>query len=188
VPEPKPIATIDTSVLVSLQCAGLLAALSVQFDRILVPSKVRSELRDGGERSKAALDALREYSLFENCDDYDPGLVQLLLDTRSAAKKDRDQGEAEAVVQASKRSVNVVLVDDQLGRRWAKNFRIRCHGTIWVCRELRRTGYLNHLRPHYMLLIQGGRRQPLVQMNEFLREFEEAEITLEEYGRLVSDQ
>jgi predicted nucleic acid-binding protein len=136
----RPIATIDTSVLVSLQCAGLLAALSVQFDRVLVPSKVRAELQDGGEQNKATLDALRDYSLFENCDDYDPVLVQWLLNTRTVATPGRDQGEAEAVVQASQRGANMVLVDDPLGRSWAASHSIECHGTIWVCRELRRTG------------------------------------------------
>jgi predicted nucleic acid-binding protein len=182
---PRPIATIDTSVLVSLQFAGLLGALSVQFERVLVPSKVRAELRDGGERNRAALEALSDYSLFENCDEYYPDLVRLLLDTRSAAKEGRDEGEAEAVVQASQRGANLVLMDDPLGRNWAASHSIECHGTIWVCRELRRTGYLTQLRPYYIKLIQSGRRQPLDQMNTFLQEFAEMEVTSEEYRRLI---
>jgi predicted nucleic acid-binding protein len=112
----QPIATIDTSVLVSLQHAALLPALSIQFERILVPAKVRSELRDGGERNQPALDALTAYSIFESCDDYDPALVRLLLDTRASAREGRDEGEAEAVVQASQRGADMVLTDDRLGR------------------------------------------------------------------------
>jgi predicted nucleic acid-binding protein len=173
---------------VSLQCAGLLAALSVQFDRILVPSKVRSELRDGGERNQAALDALSEYAIFENCDDYEPALVQWLLDSRAAAKEGRDRGEAEAVVQAAKRGAHMVLTDDRLGRKWAATHIKDCHGTIWVCRELRRTGYLVELRPYYVRLIRGGRRQPLDEMNAFLKEFAEKEVTSEEYRLLLQEQ
>jgi predicted nucleic acid-binding protein len=183
---PRPVATIDTSVLVSLQHAGLLAALSVQFERVLVPVKVRSELRQGGERNEAALKALVDYSLFENCDDYDPALVRLLLDSRSLSREGRDEGEAEAVVQASQRGVKLVLTDDALGRKWAATHSLDCHGTIWVCVELRRTGYLMHLRPYFIRLIQSGRHMPLKEMNRFLVEFSETEIAVEDYNRLIS--
>jgi hypothetical protein len=60
-------------------------------------------------------------------------------------KLGRDQGEAEAVIQASKRSADVVLTDDPLGKKWAEKHSLECHGTIWVCRELRFRGYLTEL-------------------------------------------
>lgn len=180
------IATIDTSVLVSLQCAELLRALAIQFDRVLVPAKVRSELHEGGDLNVSALAALSDYAIFESCDDYNPALVRLLLDTRRNAKKGRDEGEAEAVVQASERGAQMVLTDDALGREWAGKHSLECHGTIWVCRELRRTGYVRELRPYFLRLIQRGRRQPLSEMNEFLREFSEREISSDEYWRLIS--
>ena len=55
---PGLIATIDTSVLVSLQSAELLGAVSVLFDRLLVPAMVRKELEDGGDNNRAALTAM----------------------------------------------------------------------------------------------------------------------------------
>jgi predicted nucleic acid-binding protein len=174
-------ATIDTSVLVGLQAAGLLGALSVKFDRVLVPAKVRSELEHGGERNVAALTALADYAIFEACDDYDSALVRLLLDTRESLRQGRDEGEAEAVIQASQRSASMVLVDDPLGRRWAVNHGLECHGTIWLCREFRRTGYVSELRPYYVRLIRSGSRQPLGEMNNFLQEFGEAPVTDEEF-------
>ncbi len=173
---PQPIATIDTSVLVSLQCAGLLSALSVQFERVLVPTAVRAELVAGGAKNQAALAALAEYAFFENCDDYDPALVTLLLGTRTSVKEGRDQGEAEAIIQAAKRRADMVLVDDPLGRKWAANHSLACHGTIWVCGELRRTGYLNELRKYYVAMLLSGRRQPVEEMNRILREFGEKGI------------
>ena len=182
---PGPIATIDTSVLISLQCAGLLGALSARFARVLVPSKVRSELHGEGDQNKATLKALAENALFQNCDDYDPALVQLLLQNRAAAKEGCEQGEAEAVVQAAQRGASVVLVDDQLGRKWAAEHRIECHGTIWVCFELRRTGSLTELRSYYIRLLHSGRYQPREPMNAFLREFAETEIASEEYRGLI---
>ena len=147
---------------------------------------MRSELGEGGDLNVSALAALSDYAIFENCDDSEPALVKWLLDTRSHAKKGRDEGEAEAVIQASERRAQVVLTDDALGRTWASTHSLECHGTIWVCRELRRTGYLRELRPYFLRLIQRGRHQPVNEMNEFLGEFLEREISSDEYRRLRS--
>ncbi len=84
---PNLTATIDTSVLVSLQSAGLLGAVSVLFNRLLVPAKVREELEKGGARNRNALKAIEDFAIFEHCNDYDPALVQLLLQTRRHLKK-----------------------------------------------------------------------------------------------------
>jgi len=69
---PNLTATIDTSVLVSLQSADLLGAVSVLFNRLLVPAKVREELKKGGERNRNALKAIEDFAIFEHCNDYDP--------------------------------------------------------------------------------------------------------------------
>lgn len=182
----QPIATIDTSVLVSLQSAELLGAASVLFGRLLVPAKVRAELEAGGEANRAALAAIDDFAIFEPCDDYDPALVKWLLDTRANLRAGRDQGEAEAVIQAAQRSASMVLVDDRLGREWAKMHAAECHGTIWLCRELRRRGYLTELRPYFVRMIRHGCRQPFKEMNNYLREFAEPPITRREYRGYTS--
>jgi predicted nucleic acid-binding protein len=178
---PQFIATVDTSVLVSLQSAELLGAVSVLFNRLLVPAGVRKELEDGGESNRSALRAIDEFAIFEPCNDYEPSLVKWLLDTRENLKEGRDQGEAEAVIQAAKRSASMILIDDPLGREWAKKHAIEFHGSIWICRQLRYTGYLSELRLYYARMIKGGRRQPLREMNSYLEEFGEPSITPEEY-------
>jgi predicted nucleic acid-binding protein len=179
-------ATTDTSVLVSLQSAELLGAISVLFNRILVPEKVREELRGGGEKNQAAIAAINDLAFFEHCNDYDRQLVKLLLDTRKHLKQGRDEGEAEAVVQATQRSASMVLSDDPLGRDWAKRHALDCHGAIWICHELRRTGYLGELRTYYVRMITRGRRQPLTEMNGFLQTFGEQPITQDEYREYIS--
>ena len=178
---PRPTATIDTSVLVSLQSAELLGAISVLFERLLVPSKVREELERGGERNEAARKAVGEFAIFEACSDYDPSLVRLLLDTRENMRRGRDQGEAEAVIQAAMRPANMVLADDRLAREWARKHAKECHGTIWICHELRGKGYLTELRPYYIRMLRCGRRQPRKEMNNHLLEFCEPPITEEEF-------
>ncbi|HEV2378686.1 MAG TPA: hypothetical protein VG206_02705 [Terriglobia bacterium] len=173
-------ATIDTSVLCSLQSAQLLGAISVLFDRVLVPQRVRKELSARAESNRAALSAIQEFAFFEHCDEFDASLVRWLLDTRQNLKQGRDEGEAEAVIQAAERST-VVLVDDPLGRKWAKSHAVECHGTIWLCRELRFRGYLRELRLYFLRMVSHGRRLPLEDMNRYLTEFDEALITQQEY-------
>ena len=178
---PNLTATIDTSVLVSLQSAGLLGAVSVLFNRLLVPAKVREELTKGGERNRNALRAIEDFAIFEHCNDYDPALVQLLLQTRRHLKQGRDEGEAEAVIQAAERPTKMVLTDDPLGRAWARNYARDCHGTIWICYQLRRTGFLTELRPYYVRMLKRGRRQPLMGMNKYLQELGEPLISQQQY-------
>jgi predicted nucleic acid-binding protein len=183
---PGLIATIDTSVLVSLQSAELLGAVSVLFDRLLVPAMVRKELEDGGDNNRAALGAINDFAIFEHCNDYDPGLVKTLLDTREFLREGRDQGEAEAVIQAAQRSAKMTLIDDPLGREWARTHSIDCHGTIWLCRQLRHTGYLSELRCYFVRMIEHGRRQPLAGMNDFLQQFGESPISTDHYHECMS--
>jgi predicted nucleic acid-binding protein len=178
---PDLIATIDTTVLVSLQSAELLGAISVLFNRILVPVKVREELKVGGERNAQALTAIEDFAIFEHCDDFDHTSVELLLQTRKHLKSGRDQGEAEAVIQAAERPAQIVLTDDPLGREWARRHAQDCHGTIWICYQLRHTGFLAELRSYYVRMLEKGRRQPLNGMNEYLQELGESPISSEEY-------
>ena len=125
--------------------------------------------------------------MFVPCDDFDPASVEVLLQERSSRDEGRDQGEAEAVVQASQRSTRMVLVDDAFGRSMAGSMSIECHGTLWVFDQLRAAGYVNELRPLFVQLIRNLRRQPLASMHEILQKFGEAAITQEEYRRLITE-
>jgi predicted nucleic acid-binding protein len=179
------IATIDTSVLLSLQCTGMIGAVSVLFTRLLVPSAVRREIHRGGHKNLAVLQALEEFEIFDPCDDYDLASVEVLLQERTHRGEGRDEGEAEAVVQAAQRSVQMVLVDDALGRDWAKAMALECHGTLWIMEQLRMLEYATELRAHFEVLLKSHRRQPLAVMNEYLRKYDEPEITREEFRRLT---
>lgn len=162
------VAVVDTSVLISLQCTDTIGAATVLFDRLLIPVKVRAEVKAGGDRNHSMELALRSYAIFEDCNDFDPASVDFLLQDRAGAGKGRDRGEAEAVVQAAARNANMVLIDDALGRSWAARHRIECHGTLWLLNELRTRGFLVELRPLFQQLIRSGRRQPIAEINAIL--------------------
>lgn len=162
----------------------MIGATSVLFNRILVPRAVRAEIAAGGEQNREVTAALADFAIFEPCDDYEAALVRLLLDTRAALAEGEDQGEAEAIVQAARRSADMILVDDALGRRWAEAHSIECHGTLWLLDELRYRGYLAEVRPHFEQLIRAQRRQPPELINSVLRKYGEPEITPQDFRRL----
>ena len=164
------VATIDTSVLISLQRVELLAALSTLFRRVLVPAAVAVELARGPDRP--TLEAIDRLAFFERCTEVDGAVLQLLLDTKKS-RAGRDTGEAEAVAQGVQFSVRMVLVDDQLGREWARRFLLECHGTLWILDRLREAGMLAELRSHFALLVDGNRRQPIKIMNQILQRYGE---------------
>jgi predicted nucleic acid-binding protein len=178
--------TIDTSTLLSLRCAGVLRDISLLFNRIFVPRAVWAELAKGGPDNDAIGDVLAEYAFIEKCEQYEPMGVQLLLLERRNRREGKDEGEAEAVIQARDRACNMVLVDDKLGRSWAASHRLEYHGTLWVLQELRRREVVRSLRPRFEALIRGHRRQPLAEMNRILAEFGEPGISADEERSLES--
>ena len=182
---PERVATIDTSVLLSLQCTDMIRAVPVLFSRLLVPAAVRRELAAKSDRNAAALEALEDYAIFAACDDFDPASVEILLQERKYRWGGKDQGEAEAVAQASQRSAQMVLVDDALGRNWAEKMKLECHGTLWIFEQLRTLEWIPELRPLFELLLRNGRRQPLPEMNRILRQYGEPAITGGEFRHLT---
>lgn len=172
--------------MLSLQCTGMISAISILFARLLVPVAVRREIAAKSRQNAAALQALAEYAIFDACDDYDQASVEVLLQERTFRGEGKDQGEAEAVAQAAQRSVQMVLVDDPLGRNWAKAMSLECHGTLWIFEQLRILEHIGNLRPLFEQLLKNGRRQPLPAMNEILRKYHEPEITGDEFRHLTS--
>jgi len=152
-----------------------------------VPAAVRREIAAKSHQNTAALQALDEFAIFDPCDDYDPASVEVLLQDRTYRRKGKDQGEAEAVVQAAKRSAQMVLVDDALGRNWAEKMSLECHGTLWIFDQLRTLEYILKIRPLFEQLLRDHRRQPLSAMNVILKKYGEPAITNEESRRLRSE-
>jgi predicted nucleic acid-binding protein len=164
----------------------MIRAVPVLFSRLLVPTAVRRELAANSAGNAAALQALDDYVIFEPCNDYDPASVEILLQERKYRWRGKDQGEAEAVSQASQRSAQMVLVDDALGRKWAEKMKLECHGTLWIFEQLRTLEWIPELRQLFALLLRNGRRQPLSEMNRILRRYDEPQIAGGEFRHLTS--
>lgn len=140
----RPIAVIDSSCVIALDILNLLPALSVLFNRLLLPKAVRQELNQR-QIMKDRVEAYQnEYATFVIfCDQYDQGAVDVLLSEKKRLGK-KDRGETEAVVQAAMEGA-MVIIDDRDGRRLALQQSVDCHGTIWILEQLRMRDLLRPL-------------------------------------------
>src|SRR5580698_1426633 len=92
--------TIDTSCLIALDILRMTRLLSFLFDVVLVPRAVRREFykRRAGKDQMRRL--FKDFAFVRPCSDYEQSAVDLYLIERARLDA-RDQGEAEAVVQAA---------------------------------------------------------------------------------------
>src|SRR5205085_7390602 len=101
--------------------------------------------------------------------------VRLLLDERVApyGKPRRDEGEAEAIVQALQLGLSVVVIDDKKGREWARARGLECRGTLWILEELRKQEFITALRPMIEILFRNQIRLPSREVTRLLSRFTE---------------
>lgn len=169
--------TIDTSSVIALDHLGLVPQLSWLFSRVLLPKAVREGLFKRRKMKDRVRAILRDYAFIQPCDDYDRTTVAVLLAERAKLGVPRDRGEAEAVVQATKIGI-MVIVDDRRGRNWAERHGLDFHGTLWVLKrllELERTSP-RVTRDRLVALFRRGVRLPLKEVNAFLIEVGESPI------------
>lgn len=125
-----PQCTIDSSCLIALDHLNLIPKLSVLFSSVLLPKAVRQELFKRTSTKDRLRAISRNYAFLQNCNEYDQAAVDIHL-AGLAAKRIRNRGEAEAVVQAAQLGA-MVIVDDTWGRKLAATYSLDYHGTIWL--------------------------------------------------------
>ena len=170
-------ATIDSSCLIALHHVELLKELSLLFERIYVPQRVREEVSKKLSLRRQLKKLLKDLALYHPCDVGKADRVEMLLLERRTKRRRRpqaDRGEAEAVIQATEVGAAIVLVDDPAGRAWAEGHRIEPHGMIWVLRQLRQIEVILKLRPIIRKLNKSGYRLPKDEVNRLLAQFGEA--------------
>ena len=162
------VAVIDTSCVIALDAVSLIPRTSVMFSRLLLPKAVRRELFRRKNMKKRIQRLFRDLHFLAACDEYDQGVVDVLLSERRRQGL-KDRGEAEAVAQAGTVGATAII-DDPFGRKLAADYRLECHGTLLVFTELNRRGFLpgDELSRHLRQLARQGLRLAWPEANEFL--------------------
>lgn len=127
-------------------------------------------------RSRTQLAHLRkELAPYRYCNVADEVSVRLLLAEEAVRKKPRqDEGEAEAIVQASQIGAPVVIIDEKRARRWAEARGLQCRGTLWILERLREQELIGALRPLLTILDREQIRLPGPEVRRLLAKFNEA--------------
>jgi predicted nucleic acid-binding protein len=127
-------------------------------------------------RSRTQLALLRrELAPYRYCNVADEISVRLLLAEETVRKKPRqDEGEAEAIVQASQIGAPVVIIDEKRARRWAEARGLQCRGTLWILERLREQDLIGALRPLFTVLDREQIRLPPPEVRRLLAKFNEA--------------
>ena len=138
----------DTSPLLILAKVGRLWLLTTLYGAVEIPTAVLDEVN---VRERPDAEAIRQWRHTQDVPVREP--LDASLDSFSAELGD---GERVALALAMERDADLVVLDDQEGRRVAKRRGLNVTGTIGVLVEARADGYIDSLRQELDRVVEAG--------------------------------
>jgi len=105
-------AIIDSDFLIELRNRGIEEALSVLYSTVYIPGAVKKEQKK--HRARSRVNRLLRGKLFRRCSVEDKVAVELLSYENLGA------GEAQAIIQAREKGIEVILTNDGKAKKFAK--------------------------------------------------------------------
>lgn len=133
------IAVSNTSPLTSLAAIGHFDLLRKLFEKIHIAPGVWEELNHGGRRHPGSSE-VENASWVQRHEVGDENLVVVL-------RRDLDRGEAETLALAIELKAEIVLLDEQEGRRAATRLGLRPLGVLGILLEAKRSSEIEEIRP-----------------------------------------
>ena len=127
----------NTTPIISLLKLNQLDLLRRLYQQIQIPYAVYHEVEAG--KAKAFYKDLSAVNWIEIVEIKDKQAVKYLLDL--------DAGEAEAIILASEINADLIILDEKLGRYYARNADLRVTGTIGVLIKDKTVGLISELKP-----------------------------------------
>lgn len=127
----------NTTPIISLLKLNQLDLLRRLYQQIQIPYAVYHEVEAG--KAKAFYKDLSAVNWIEIVEIKDKQAVKYLLDL--------DAGEAEAIILASELNADLIILDEKLGRYYARNADLRVTGTIGVLIKAKTVGLISELKP-----------------------------------------
>ena len=139
---------VDTTPIISLSLLQYLHLLEILYTEVLIPLAVQAEVIAGGSRNGAA--ELRRATYIRS--------VPLQDTQRATLLSDLDRGEAEVIALGIERQADLLIIDEQLGRRHAQRLGLPITGTLGVLLKAKQLGYVPEVKPLILQLRQNGIR------------------------------
>ena len=148
-PEGRNIVVSDTTPFIALSIVGQLQLLAELYEEIFVPPSVFDEVMAGGVANIGVAD-FRMAEWIRVVELVDPRRADLLVDL--------DRGEAETITLAQEVGADLVIIDERLGRRFARHLGLAVTGSLGVLLRAKQMGYVNKVGPMVEALRHGGIR------------------------------
>lgn len=126
----------NTTPIISLLKIGKLKIFKDLYGEILIPQEVFNEIEAGKDKEFYA----------------DLSKIDWIKIDKIANEKalsyflDLDKGEAEAIVLATEKEADLIILDESLGRFHAKHAGLKVTGTIGILLKAKQLGYINELK------------------------------------------
>lgn len=134
---PDSLAVINTSPLLYLHQVGQLDVLPKLYSQIIAPIAVEQELAVG-QASNINVPELSRLNWLQ-VQAVEPAAVPNVIDL--------GRGEAEVIALGLENPDSLLILDDQLGRKIAKFYKLRYTGTLGVLVKAKQSGYLEAIAP-----------------------------------------
>jgi uncharacterized protein len=129
----------DTSPIINLATIGYLDLIPRLFETIIIPDFVYQEIVIVGKGLPGATEiATADWVQTATCTNV--SLVQTLM-------LDLDRGEAEAIALALELHADNILIDEDLGRRIAVNYKLRPLGVLGILLKAKNNGLIEEIKP-----------------------------------------
>ncbi|MDM8528573.1 DUF3368 domain-containing protein [Anaerolineales bacterium HSG24] len=144
---PKQTVVVNATPCISLALIGHFELLQRLYETIIIPPAVQREVLVGGAQYIGVTE-LKQASWVKTVPLQNPRQADLLVDL--------DRGEAEVIILAQEHQADVVIIDERLGRRYAKRVGLAVTGTLGVLLKAKSEGHIPLVAPLVQKLVQGG--------------------------------
>ncbi|MCF8233072.1 MAG: DUF3368 domain-containing protein [Bacteroidales bacterium] len=134
----------NTTPIISLLKLSRLSILKDLYSEISIPHAVYQEIEAG--KSKTYYQDLSKVGWVNSVKIKDKDAIKYFLDL--------DAGEAEAIVLANELQADLIIVDESLGRFYAKHAGLNVTGTIGVLIKAKKQGIITKIKPLLYELIK----------------------------------
>ncbi len=149
----------NTTPLLSLLKIGHLHLLESIYSKVIVPQAVWQEIEQGREWPYYI--DLQTLSFINIQSVSNPAAVDYLTDL--------DRGEAEVIVLAREIEADLVIIDEEIGRTYARHFGLTITGTLGILLKAKQHGFISEVRPLLEALVSKGVWIGLHLLDEVLR-------------------
>ena len=123
--------------IISLLKIGRLEILKDLYDEVFIPQEVFNEIEAGKDKEfYVDLSKLKWIK------------IEKIRNGKSLSYfLDLDKGEAEAIILATEQEADLIIIDETLGRFYAKHADLKVTGTVGVLIKAKQLGYITELKP-----------------------------------------